>query len=84
MQKFENIYMVCPPQTESGGPEASHQLVGEMCKLDISADLIYYKKKKTIFLKAPLAFTLALERSCFPIFCFTKMSGNDLPLNENQ
>ena len=41
--------MLCPPKTESGGPEASHQLVGEMCKLDISANLIYYKKKKTIF-----------------------------------
>ena len=49
MQKFKNIYMLCPPQTESGGPEASHQLVGEMCKLDISANLIYYKKRKTIF-----------------------------------
>ena len=41
--------MLCPPQTESGGPEAAHQLVGEMCKLDISANLIYYKKRKTIF-----------------------------------
>ena len=49
MQKFKNIYMLCPPQTESGGPEAAHQLVGEMCKLDISANLIYYKKRKTIF-----------------------------------
>ena len=49
MQKFKNIYILCPPQTESGGPEASHQLVGEMCKLDISANLIYYKKKRTIF-----------------------------------
>ena len=49
MQKFKNIYMLCPPQTESGGPEAIHQLVGEMCKLDISANLIYYKKRKTIF-----------------------------------
>ena len=48
MQKFKNIYILCPPQTESGGPEASHQLVGEMCKLDISAKLIYYKKKRTI------------------------------------
>ena len=41
--------MLCPPKTESGGPEAAHQLVGEMCKLDISANLIYYKKRKTIF-----------------------------------
>ena len=41
--------MLCPPQTESGGPEAAHQLVGEMCKLGISANLIYYKKRKTIF-----------------------------------
>ena len=41
--------MLCPPQTESGGPEAIHQLVGEMRKLDISANLIYYKKRKTIF-----------------------------------
>ena len=49
MQKFKNIYMLCPPQTESGGPEAAHQLVGEMCKLCISANLIYYKKRKTIF-----------------------------------
>ena len=49
MQKFKNIYMLCPPQTESGGPEAAHQLVGEMCKLGISANLIYYKKRKTIF-----------------------------------
>ena len=40
--------MLCPPRTESGGPEASHQLVGEMCKLDIPANLIYYKKRKTI------------------------------------
>ena len=59
MQKFKNIYILCPPQTESGGPEASHQLVGEMCKLDISANLIYYKKRKTIFnLKGKLAISV--------------------------
>ena len=48
MSKFKNIYMLCPPRTESGGPEASHQLVGEMCNLGIRANLIYYKKKRTI------------------------------------
>lgn len=48
MSKFENIYVLCPPQKETGGPEASHQLVGEMNKLNIQANLIYYKKKKTL------------------------------------
>ena len=48
MNKFENIYMVCPPNTETGGPEACHQLIGEMSKLGIKANLIYYKKKKTL------------------------------------
>jgi hypothetical protein len=48
MNKFENIYMVCPPLTETGGPEACHQLIGEMRKLNIQANLIYYKKKKTL------------------------------------
>ena len=48
MSKFKNIYMLCPPRTESGGPEACHQLVGEMCNLGIRANLIYYKKKRTI------------------------------------
>ena len=41
--------MLCPPQTETGGPEASHQLIGEMHKLNIQAELVYYKKKKTMF-----------------------------------
>jgi hypothetical protein len=49
MYKFENIYMLCPPQTETGGPEACHQLIGEMQKLNIQANLVYYKKKKTLF-----------------------------------
>ena len=48
MNRFENIYTLCPPQTETGGPEATHQLVGEMCKLGIQAHLVYYKKKKTL------------------------------------
>ncbi len=47
MSKFEKIYMLCPPQTETGGPEACHQLIGEMHRLNIQANLIYYKKKKT-------------------------------------
>ena len=41
--------MFCPPQTETGGPEAAHQLIGEMHKLNIQAELVYYKKKKTMF-----------------------------------
>ncbi len=41
--------MLCPPQTETGGPEACHQLIGEMRKLNIQAELVYYKKKKTLF-----------------------------------
>ena len=41
--------MLCPPQTETGGPEACHQLIGEMRKLNIQANLVYYKSKKTLF-----------------------------------
>ena len=49
MNKFDNIYMLCPPQNETGGPEAIHQLIGEMNTLNIQAKLVYYKKKKTLF-----------------------------------
>ena len=47
MANFEKVYMLCPPQTETGGPEACHQLIGAMNQINIPAELVYYKKKKT-------------------------------------
>ena len=43
-----NIYVACPANSATGGPELLHQLVHELNKLGLNAFMFYYNWKKNI------------------------------------
>lgn len=40
------IYVMCPPQTATGGPELLHQLVNKLCLMGYDAYMYYYPAKE--------------------------------------
>jgi len=48
IRKNTNIYVACPANVATGGPELLHQLVYELNKLGLKAFMYYYYKNKEI------------------------------------
>ena len=59
--KYDNIYVVCPANKVTGGPDALHQMVYYLKKLGRKASIVYYCEKKDQVAEIPFPYRIYLD-----------------------
>ncbi len=78
------VYVLCPGNTASGGPELLHQLCSQLLQFGVNAQMFYYKADSSFNAAAPvhkfyrkyhLPYTFNAEPSARNIFVVPEVSG---------
>ena len=54
--KYDSIYVVCPANKVTGGPDALHQMVYYLNKIGRNATIVYYLENKKQFVEIPVPY----------------------------